>query len=92
MLKTNKNVFRDSPSGLSFFNYICNMKTFRLPRKIKKKLNGFYLLPPDSNGNRQWCNPKSSQEEYNDVKSGRAEDMIKVCKKNKILYEEKNIL
>ena len=67
------------------------MKTFRLPRKIKKKLNGFYLLPPDKNGNRQWCNPKSSQEEYNDVKSGRAEDMIKKLVEIH-LYEEKNIL
>jgi hypothetical protein len=54
------------------------MNKFRLPRKIKKKLKGFYLLPPDKNGNRQWCNPKASQEEYNDVKSGKAEDMMKI--------------
>ena len=56
------------------------MNKFRLPRKIKKKLKGFYLLPPDKNGNRQWCNPKASQEEYNDVRSGKAEDMMKIWK------------
>jgi hypothetical protein len=56
------------------------METFRLPRKTKKKLKGFYLLPPDKDGNRQWCNPKASQEEYDDVRSGKAEDMIKIWK------------
>lgn len=64
------------------------MKTFRISRKTKKKLKkGFYLLPPDKNGNRQWCNPLASQEEYDDVKSGRAEDMIckwKNDRKNKV--------
>ena len=53
------------------------MNKFRLPRKTKKKLKGFYLLPPDKDGNRRWCNPKASQEEYNDVRSEKAEDMIK---------------
>jgi len=52
------------------------MKKFRLPRKIKKKLKGFYLLPPDAKGNRQWCNPMASQQEYDDVRSGRAENML----------------
>ena len=53
------------------------VKKFRLPRKTKKRLSGFYLLPPDKDGNRQWCNPKSSQQEYDDVRLGRAEDMMK---------------
>ena len=56
------------------------VKKFRLPRKTKKRLGGFYLLPPDKDGNRQWCNPKSSQQEYDDVRLGRAEDMMKTWK------------
>ena len=56
------------------------VKKFRLPRKTKKRLSGFYLLPPDKDGNRQWCNPKSSQQEYGDVRLGRAEDMMKTWK------------
>ena len=56
------------------------MKKFRLPRKTKKRLSGFYLLPSDKDGNRQWCNPKSSQQDYDDVRLGRAEDMMKTWK------------
>ncbi len=53
------------------------MKKFRLPRKIKKKISkGFYLYPPDSNGNRVWARPHKSQEDYDGLKSGIVENML----------------
>lgn len=57
------------------------MKEFRLPRKTKKDIKkGFYLLPPEANGNRRWCNPIASQKEYDEARSGKAENMMKTWK------------
>jgi len=44
---------------------------FRLPRKIKKRLkNGFWLYPPDEDGNRTMAFPYKYKEDYDAFKQG----------------------
>lgn len=47
------------------------MQKFRLPRKIKKKLNRqLWLYPADDKGNSLMAWPKKYQEDYNAIKQG----------------------
>ncbi len=53
------------------------MKKFRLPRKIKKSLNGgLWLYPADERGNSLMANPKRSQEDYDARKKGVLENLF----------------
>lgn len=46
------------------------MKTFRLPRKTKKKLKGIWLYPKDELGNSLMAFPKRNQKDYTALKQG----------------------
>lgn len=46
------------------------MSKFRIPRKTKKKIKGFYLYPSDEKGNSLMAFPKRNQEDFNYYKSG----------------------
>lgn len=53
------------------------MKKFRLPRKIKKKLNGnLWLYPADEKGNSLMAFPCRSREDYTAVKGRKARDLM----------------
>jgi hypothetical protein len=56
------------------------MKKFRIPRKIKKHLNGFFLYPSDEKGNSLMGNPTKYQENYTDYKKGILKDRFKKTK------------
>lgn len=43
---------------------------FRLPRKIKKKLNGLFLYPSDEDGSSVMAFPKRNQKDYDAYKQG----------------------
>lgn len=52
-------------------------KKFRLPRKIKKKLQkGFWLYEPDEQGNSLQANPGRSQEDYAAFKQGKLRNIL----------------
>ena len=54
------------------------MKSFRLPRKIKKSLKGhFWLYPADKDGNSVMAWPRTSQEDYTAIKRGIVKDRFK---------------
>ena len=53
------------------------MKTFRLPRKTKKKLKKtIWLYPADQKGNSLMASPRRSQKDYDAVKQVIAKDII----------------
>ncbi len=53
------------------------MKRFRLPRKIKKSLNGnLWLYPADEKGNSLMANPTTSQEDYLAIKQGIVRNLL----------------
>lgn len=52
-------------------------KSFRLPRKIKKKLKKtIWLYPPDKNGGSLMAWPSQSQKDYNALKQGIVRDIL----------------
>lgn len=57
------------------------MKKFRLPRKIKKKLNGIFLYPAYDDGSSLMASPKKYQEDYDAYKSGILRQPFKYTKK-----------
>lgn len=67
-------------------------KSFRLPRKIKKKLQKtIWLYPPDKNGNSLMAWPNHDQKDYNAVKQGIAKYIMADSTKAK-RKEEKKLL
>ncbi len=53
------------------------MKSFRLPRKVKKKLKKtIWLYPADEKGNSLMAWPTRSQKDYNAVKKGAVRDIM----------------
>jgi hypothetical protein len=67
-----------------------DLKQYRLPRKIKKKLSSkFWLYPEDENGSSLMANPKYSQEHYNAIKKGIATEFPDP-KTRKIRQKEQN--
>lgn len=67
------------------------MKKFRLPRKIKKKLNGLWLYPKDEKGNSLMAHPTRSQEDYTAVKQGLVHNIFdrKNSRKRSIEFHQK---
>lgn len=61
------------------------MKKFRIPRKNKKKLKGFFLYPSDEKGNSLMGFPKKYQEDYTAYKKGILKDRFKRTKAQKKL-------
>lgn len=54
---------------MSYLSSNFYMKRFRLPRKIKKSLNGhIWLYPADEKGNSLMAHPTISQEDYTAIK------------------------
>jgi len=67
-------------------------KSFRLPRKTKKKLQKtIWLYPPDKKGNSLVAWPCHDQKDYNAVKQGIAKDIMADSTKAK-RKEEKKLL
>ncbi|HAF30108.1 MAG TPA: hypothetical protein DCG75_13790 [Bacteroidales bacterium] len=65
-------------------------KSFRLPRKIRKKLKKtIWLYPPDKNGGSLMAWPTHSQEDYNAVKQGVVRDIMAESTKAKRKQEKK---
>jgi hypothetical protein len=68
------------------------MKTFRLPRKTKKRLRGLWLYPADEKGNSLMASPKRNQEDYTAVKEGKLRDISAGSRKrSKQLYAELSV-
>lgn len=65
-------------------------KSFRLPRKTKKKLQkSIWLYPPDEKGNSLMAWPSSDQKDYNAVKQGIVKDIMADSTKAKRKEEKK---
>lgn len=64
------------------------MKEFRIPRKLKKKLKGIYLYPPDKNGSSVVAFPLSSQKDYDAVKNGVARNIFDKTKLEREIESE----
>ena len=64
------------------------MKKFRIPRKLKKKLKGIYLYPPDKNGSSVMAFPLSSQKDYDAVRNGVARNIFNKTKLERKLESE----
>jgi hypothetical protein len=65
-------------------------KSFRLPRKTKKKLRKrIWLYPPDEKGNSVMAWPSSDQKDYNAVKQGIVKDIMADSTKAKRKEEKK---
>jgi hypothetical protein len=57
------------------------MKKFRLPRKIKKKIKGFFFYPMDEKTKTYlMAHPKENQEDYNAYNNGVLFDMLSEIK------------
>lgn len=68
-----------------------NNKSFRLPRKIKKKLKKIiWLYPADKNGNSLMAWPSLDQKDYNAVRQGIVRDIL--SKNTKVKKKEQKKL
>ena len=69
------------------------MKDFRLPRKIKKQLKGkLWLYPADEAGNRLTAFPGKRQEDYNSIKTGIVQDILRQGKTKAERKAERDLL
>jgi hypothetical protein len=65
-------------------------KSFRMPRKVKKKLKRtIWLYPPDKNGGSLMAWPTQSQKDYDAIKQGIVKDIMAKNTKAKRKLEKK---
>jgi hypothetical protein len=69
------------------------MRTFRLPRKTKKRISGkCWLYPADEKGNRLWASPDKNQTDYSAMKQGVVKDLLNDSKRRAERKRERVIL